>query len=84
MAESGDPKCWEELNRAIKKLFKKSKICSEDIKIWFFKPEKDVISICTEDIDNEYDPFGDEEARDINELPRWEIYLYEDGTWAIV
>ena len=70
MAESGDPICWKELNRALNGRFQNK------IKVWFWKPEKNIISICSEDIDNEYGGPPDD--------ARWEIYLYEDGTWAIV
>ena len=67
MAKPGDIKCWEELHRALPQ---------GKFKVWFWKPEKNIISLCSEEIDNKYSGPPDD--------ARWEIYLYKNGTWAIV
>lgn len=68
---------WRELNRAIKEKFKKGSDFSDDIVITFskFKDDERVLTIVSEDIDNQYG--------DLSADWRWEIYLYSNGTWTI-
>ncbi len=68
---------WNELQRAVKPLFKNTGDYSKKIEIQFSEQPSGVegeMGIYTEDIDNHYDEEG---------ISRWEIILNKDGTWKI-
>ena len=73
-------KGWRELNRVVKKLYKKGKVFdySDEIRIRFNVNDSGFahksISIFSEELDNCYNK---------KEGWRWEIFLNEDGTWKI-
>lgn len=79
-------KCWKELERALKDLFKDKTygLYSIPIKMQFSKGagggnlDKE-ISLFTEEIDNVYS----KELYDETLRFRWEIYLHRNGTWTI-
>jgi hypothetical protein len=68
---------WKELNRAIKKIFKKGDSCSKKVGLVFYKGEnpKKELSLVIYGIDNKY-------GTNLGTF-NWEIYLNKNGTWKI-
>lgn len=62
---------WKELHRAIN-----GKTISDEVKLSFFSPEKNIISLVIDGIDNKY-------TQSVGGEANWEIYLNKDGTWRI-